>query len=89
MEDNAGASLGANNKELWVSRVVCAVGAVAGLSIIPVALTSRRRVFQKRTDLASDDMMLLFEKLLMLKGGLDPMSHLADRSARVGRFGRL
>eukprot|EP00624_Nannochloropsis_granulata_P005895 evm.model.NODE_41967_length_32096_cov_22.644348.1 len=71
MADNPGASIGATNEELWVSRVVCAVGALAGLAIIPVALTARRRVFQKRTDLANDDVMLLFEKLLLLKGGLD------------------
>jgi len=71
MADNPEVGFGATNDELWMSRLVCAVGALAGLAIIPVAITARHRVFQKRTDLASDDVVLLFENFLLLKAALD------------------
>ncbi|TFJ88509.1 hypothetical protein NSK_000083 [Nannochloropsis salina CCMP1776] len=58
-------------EELYTSRVICATGAIAGLAIIPVAITARHRVFQKRVDLANESVARLFENFLLLKAILD------------------
>ena len=57
--------------ELHLSRVVCAVGAMLGLAVIPVAVTMRLRTFRKRTDLSGDNVVLLFEKMILFKATLD------------------
>ena len=46
-------------------------GALAGIVIIPIAVAARRKSFNKRVDLVTDDVPLLFEKFWMLKASLD------------------